>query len=265
MNAQCESESVINQQQRLLEAIWSDDPETIAESGFGVQGIYIYRRNLLANAQRALSTSFPTIFELLDSDVSEHITQQFLKSSPPTQGDWAQWGAMLASFIKTTDVGYEYSYLADCAALDWHVHCALHGIDQTFEQSSLQLLGNCDPEHIIVKFNQNVKLLETRYPITDIFQAHHGVDEQQRKTSMNNAQQALALPPKEQIVMIYRPEFQPKVTTLMPGEDVFMRCLMSGKSLANALNLVSESKHFSFENWLMKALERNLIYYFKEN
>jgi hypothetical protein len=193
------------------------------------------------------------------------MTQQFFKSSPPTQGDWAQWGAALASFIETTDVGYEYPYLADCAALDWHVHCALHGIDQIFEQSSLQLLGNCEPEHIFVKFNHNVKLLETKYPITDIFQAHHDVDEQQRITSMNNAQKALAVAPKEQTVMIYRPEFQPKVTTLMAGEDVFMRCLISGQSLANALNLVSESKHFSFENWLMKAIERNLIYTFKEN
>jgi hypothetical protein len=262
MNTQCERGS---EQQRLLEAIWSDDPEIVAESGFDVQGIGIYRRNLLANAQRALSINYPTIFVLLDSDVSDYISHQFLKSSPPTQGDWAQWGATLASFIKTTDVGDEYPYLADCAALDWHVHCALHGIDQVFEQSTLQLLGNCEPEHIFIKFNHNVKLLETDYPITDIFQAHHGVDELQRTTAMKNAQAALSSSCIEQTVMIYRPEFQPKVAMLLADEAVFMRCLLSGQSLANALNLVSDSKQFSFENWLIKAIERNLIYYFKEN
>lgn len=265
MNAPCDNKPAVNEQQRLLEVIWSDDPEVIVENGFDVEGIHIYRRNLFANAQQALSISFPTLFELLDSDVSEHICHQFLKSSPPTQGDWTQWGAKLASFIKTTNIAYQYPYLADCAALDWFVHCALHGVDQTFEQSSLQLLGNCEPEQIFITFNYNVKLLETKYPLTDIFQAHHDVDEQQRKLSMNNAQKALAEPPKEQTVMVYRPEFQPKVTTLMPDEGVFMRSLMSGQSLADALNLVSDSKHFSFESWLLKAIERNLIYTFNEN
>ena len=265
MSTPCENEPVVNEQQRLLEAIWSDDPEVITESGFDVEGIYIYRRNLFANAQQALSISFPTLFELLDSDVSEHICQQYLKLSPPTQGDWTQWGAGLASFIETTDIDYQYPYIADCVALDWHVHCALHGVDQTLDQSSLQLLGNCEPEQVFVKFNHNVKLLETKYPLTDIFQAHHDVDEQQRKLSMNNAQKALALAPKGQTVMIYRPEFQPKVITLTPDEGVFMCCLMSGQSLATALNLVSKSEHFLFENWLLKAIERNLIYTFNEN
>ncbi len=259
------AELAINEQQCLLTAIWSDDLQFVAESGFDVEGINVYRRNLLANAERALSISFPTLFELLDSDVSKHITHQFLKSSPPNQGNWAQWGEALASFITTTEIGYEYPYLADCTALDWHIHCALHGDDQIFEQSSLQLLGNCEPEHIFVKFNANVKLLGSKYPITDIYNAHHGVDELQRKIAMNSAQQALASPLKEQTVMIYRPEFQPKATTLMVSEDAFMHSFMSGLSLATALNIANEKHHFSFKNWLVKAIERNLIYTFREN
>lgn len=81
-------ELIVNEQQCLLDAIWSDDANVAAQSGFDVQGINIYRRNLMANAIRALSISFPTIFELLDSDVSEQITHKFLKLSPPNQGDW---------------------------------------------------------------------------------------------------------------------------------------------------------------------------------
>lgn len=259
------AELPMNEQQCLLAAIWSDEPQFIAESGFDVKGVNVYRRNLLANAERALSISFPTLFELLDSDVSKRITHQFLKSSPPNQGDWAQWGEALASFISTVEIGDKYPYLADCTALDWHIHCALHGVDQIFRQSSLQLLNAYEPEHIIIEFNANVKLLESEYPIADIFYAHHAVDELQRETALNNAQQALASPMKEQIVMTYRPEFQPKVATLTAGEAMFMQSLMTGKSLANALNTVNEKHHFSFENWLVKAIEQNLIYTFKEN
>ena len=61
---------MISEQQRLLDAIWHDEYEAESINGFNVDGINIYRRNLLANAKRALSVSFPTIFELLDSDIS---------------------------------------------------------------------------------------------------------------------------------------------------------------------------------------------------
>ena len=265
MKTICENELERNEQQMLLDAIWSDDPKAVIDSGFDVNGINIYRRNLLANAKRALSISFPTLFALLDSDISEDISQQFLKSSPPTQGDWAQWGEALPSFITTTQVGHEYLYLGDCTVLDWHVHCALHGVDQVLEQASLQLLGQCEPEHLYIEFNSNVKLLKTAYPIVDIFYAHHSDDKLQRKAYMNKAQAALTSSLKEQTVMIYRPEFQPKVTTLMAGEDVFMQCLMSGQSLATALDAVNGNRHFCFEKWLVKAIERNLIYCIKEN
>jgi hypothetical protein len=256
---------MISEQQRLLDAIWHDEYEAESINGFNVDGINIYRRNLLANAKRALSVSFPTIFELLDSDISEKLTYDFLKLSPPTQGDWAQWGDVFASFIKTTDIDKDYPYLSGCAALDWHVHCALYGIDQIFEQSSLQLLSICEPEHIYIEFNRNVKLLESAFPIEDIFHAHHSIDEIQREISMKSAQESLALESQMKTVMVYRPEFQPKVTTLMASEDIFMHSLMSGQSLAQALNVVNEINDFSFENWLVKAIKFNLINYFKEN
>lgn len=255
----------MNEQQRLLNAISSDDPSVLSESGFDIEGINIYRRNLLANAKRALSISLPTIFELLDGDASDSLVHQFLKVSPPYQGDWAQWGEEFANFVATTEVGEKYPYLADCAALDWHIHCALHGKDQTLKQSSLQRLGDSEPEHIVVEFNQNLRLLKTQYPITEIFQAHHHSDETQCEIAMNKAQEALALAPVEHIVMIYRPEFQPQVIKLTPTEGAFISCLTSGKPLAQSLDVVSNDNDFSFEQWLISAIERNLIYQFKEN
>ena len=40
----------MNEQQRLLKVIWNDDPTLLAESGFDIQGIRIYRRNLLGRS-----------------------------------------------------------------------------------------------------------------------------------------------------------------------------------------------------------------------
>ena len=174
-------------------------------------------------------------------------------------------GGDFADFLATTEIGEHYPYLADCARLDWHVHCALHGRDQTLVQSSLQRLSDSEPKNIFIAFNQNVKVLKTAYPLTKIFQAHHHNDEHQRDVAMNEAQRALSRKNIEQTVMVYRPEFQPQVTTLTSCEAAFMENLLSGKSLGQALDAVKNDSHFSFEKWLIKAIEQNLIYYFKEN
>lgn len=257
-------ESAKNGQHLLLEAIWNDESSALAQCGFNAQGINIYRRNLLANAKRALNISFPTVFELLDSDISESLVYQFLRVSPPKRGDWTQWGENFSHFLGSTEVGADYPYLADCATLDWHVHCALHGRDQTLSSSTLQLLSESDPEQLFISFNQNVKVFKTAYPLTEIFQAHHHSDELQRKIAMSVAKKVLLKVSFEQIVMVYRPEFKPKVATLSPSEGVFMLSLLSGKSLAQSLDAVRYDNEFSFEQWLFTAIERNLINIIKE-
>ena len=275
----------MNEQQHLLTLIWNNDPtslskelgkeldkelnkevtEELAENGFDIRGINIYRRNLLANAQRALSISFPTIFKLLDNDVSEQLVHIFLKQCPPHQGDWTQWGAEFPQFIAVDQITREYAYLPDCAELDWYVHSALHGPDQTVDYTTLALLGSAEPENITVILNQNVGLIKTELPISEIFNAHHHQDEQQRKNAMEQAKSALASTRKKHVVMIFRPEFQPKVTILTNSEAEFMFCLKAGKSLATSLDAVSHYDDFSFEKWLLKAIEQNLILHFKEN
>jgi hypothetical protein len=255
----------MNQQQYLLALIWNDDPTLLAESGLDIRGINIYRKNLLVNAQRALSITFPTIFKLIDSDISENLVQQFIKLCPPVQGDWTQWGKEFSGFIATNKIADKYPYLPDCAQLDWHMHCALHGKDQTLEKTSLQLLADREPENIIIILNHNIKLIKTIYPIFDIFFAHHHPNKQQREIAMRDAKIALSNVLEEQVVMVSRPEFQPKLTTLTHSEAIFMFNLNTGSSLAESLNSVNHSDDFSFEKWLIEAIGQNLIYHFKEN
>jgi hypothetical protein len=264
MNDLSNNEIAKNEQHLLLEAIWNDESSALAQCGFNTQGINIYRRNLLANAQRALNISFPTVFELLDSDMSESLVYQFLRLSPPNRGDWTQWGENFSDFLSTTEVGADYPYIADCATLDWHVHFALHGIDQTLASTTLQLFSESEPEQLFIIFNQNVKVFKTVYPLTEIFQAHHHSDEFQRAAAMSDAQKALSKVSFEQIVMVYRPEFLPKVTTISASEGKFMLALLAGQSLSQSLDMVKHDNEFSFEQWLLTAIERNLINLIKE-
>lgn len=249
-------QQVMNEQQRLLAAIWDD---SAVEQGFTQEGIAIYRRNLLANARRGLSLSFPTLFELLDSNDSDELVAEFLKSSPPNQGDWGQWGGDLAAFLKTHRLSEEYPYLADCAALDWQVHCGLQGPDWSVDSQSLARLGDTEPEKLHVVLNPNVALLTSDYPIFDIYQAHHLESETEREAAFTKARQLLQAGPETTTTMIYRPEFQPKISQLSDSEALFMQALLADQSLGEALDLVTVCDDFSFEQWLTGAIKNNLI------
>jgi hypothetical protein len=115
-----------------------------------------------------------------------------------------------------------------------------------------------------VQFNHNVALINTHYPLTEIFDAHHHSDDSVKKSAMRNAQVLLSNKPEERVVMIFRPEFQPKVATLSASERHFMLSLMAGKSLATSLDSITDYSDFSFEQWLIIGIERNLINFFKE-
>jgi hypothetical protein len=81
---------------------------------------------------------------------------------------------------------------------------------------------------------------------------------------MAAAKASLSVKDFEQILMIYRPEFQPKITILTVSEGTFMNALLAGESLEKALNAVKNDNDFSFEQWLLNAITYNLIHYFKE-
>jgi len=250
---------MMNEQQRLLMLIWSNDATLIAQSGVDSRGLAIYKRNLLANAQRALRITFPTIFALLDSDVSENLVRQFLVLCPPNQGDWGQWGEEFVDFIAVNQLAQDYAYLPDCAQLDWLAHCALHGKDDTLDQHSLQLLANTDPDQLQIMFNNNMSIIESPYPIKDIYDAHHHSEEAQRKLAMQRAQDALATVGNAHHVMLYRPQFEPKIRLLSATDAVFTQLLLEGNTLSSALDALKKAPLFSFEKWLLTAIENNII------
>lgn len=245
----------MNEQQQLLSAIWDN---SAIEHGFSEEGVAIYHRNLLANAKRGLAVSFPTLFELLDGGDSDELVAEFLRYSPPNQGDWGQWGGELAGFLESHRFSEDFPYLADCAALDWAVHQALHGADVSVESASLARLGDTEPSQLTVEFNPNVSLLSSEFPIVDIYNAHHLEDESSRSVAFGRAKERLQQS-QVNVCIVYRLELQPKVMTLNDGEMTFVTALLRHQTLEEALDLVADAQEFSFENWLLWAIENNVI------
>ncbi|MEH6577776.1 MAG: DNA-binding domain-containing protein [Amphritea sp.] len=247
---------MVSEQQLLIEAIYGRE-----NTGLCPEGVDIYRNNLTASARRALAISYPTVVALLGEELFALCCQQFLSRTPPTDGDWAQWGDLFTVFLSAHPALKDYPYICDCAELDWKLHQANQGADQLLDQSTLGLLANGDPHALHIEFNMNLNLVISAFPIELIYMAHHSPLESQRQLAMAQAKVKIQQGGAE-TVLVYRPQFKPLCKGISEAETTFIATLIAGYSLADALDAVSED-NFSFQQWLISAIENNLIVSFR--
>jgi len=238
-------------QSRLLKSIFLPSND----DGFDSSGLDVYRRNLRVTASKALGISFPTVLALIGEELFQHATEKLLQESPPTHGDWGLWGDGFAEVLSQLDQLLDYPFIADCAILDFKHHELERAANSQVDMTSLQLLKEKNPDQIKLILNPNIKIIESKYPIADIW---HGIRAAE-KEKLQLLHSAISSAPNSngQMVLLYRPQFQVMVRVLSETERGWMQALET-YSLESALTLM-ESKDFSFEQWLLDAVQQHLL------
>jgi uncharacterized protein (UPF0276 family) len=97
--------------------------------GNDVAGLAIYRGNLAANWEKALSSAYPVIRQLVGDEFFAALARAYGKSHPSTDPDLNRFGEHFAAFL----AGFEHAafapYLPDMACLEWAVHQAHYAPD----------------------------------------------------------------------------------------------------------------------------------------
>lgn len=253
-------DAVAKQQSLLVNAIFSgkDDPL----HNFDARGLTIYRHNLQATAKRALSITFPTVLQLIGDDLFEYSCHQLLLTSPPDQGDWALWGQGFAPLLEQLKQLDDYPFVADCARVDFLRHQSERAKDHSVNLASLQLLASVDLDELFVTLPDSLALMQSCYPIVQLWQAHHG-DMQDLQLYFTQAKAYLSQQPIQHYALIYRPEYKASVQEIDKTEFHWLSLLHQGVSIGKALDIMADSE-FSFEQWLANAIEQRLISGFKQ-
>lgn len=242
-------------QNALLQAIFLD-PHA---HSFNAAGLEVYRNNLRATANKALQITYPTVLQLIGDDLFFHAVEQLLKRSPPHAGDWGMWGEGFAQILSEQVPLQEYLFVVDCAHLDFQRHILERAANSSLNTQSLQLLATEDPDGINVIFNPSIRVLESRFPLADIWQAHQG-DENERAQRLHRAlQDSQSQFPSQpiQYVLLYRPLYKAQVRVLSASEYEWIE-MLKHHSLGATLSQL-ESSSLTFENFLSSALQDNLI------
>jgi len=244
-------------QQALLDAVRAGDPRealpSLAADGRVAgppariaSGLAAYRGNVEAAAERALSTTFPTVSAMVGTGDFGRLVRAYLHDEPPRVGDLGEWGVTFAAWVGRHAALAEWPYLADCAALDHAVHRCERAADALFDARSLALLESTEPARLQLRLRPGTAVLSSVWPIATIHLAHRDPS-----SDFSAARAALAVRRAEQVLVV-RCGWRGAVVAIDPSTVDWTQSLLDGIDLAGALDRAGD--RFDFAGWLATAL-----------
>lgn len=251
----------LHRQQALLAALQAsaDGPGQdslqawVAERGPRlVRALSAYRANAGASAERALASSFPTVLALMGDEAFGAMARAFWLAHPPSRGDLAWLGETLPDFMDRSPQLQGEPYLPDSARLDWLLACAETAPDAEPEPGSLGLLGEHEPQQLLLRLMPSVQLLRSEHPVLAIWQAHLS----DAPDAFEPVRAALAAG-EGTLALVWREGWRARAVALQPADWRFSQSLLAGEDLARSLDHAGPD--FDFGAWLAQALQRGWL------
>ena len=239
-----------NYQSDLFQALWLH-----TTSSYDTEAVSIYRNNLLMTANRALAITYPTVVQLLGEDVFSLLIRDFIQHELLTEGDWGMWGETLPDWLEQHQDLDDYPFIKDCARLDWLCHKAERACD-VVNITEFDLAPEANLASLKLQYCAGVALLESNYPVVDIWQAHQTSDKHQRQSFFQQAKNKLS-DGTGQHVQVWRPQWKANVREVDEAENDWLRLTVSGFGISDALDQVHPQ--FNFETWLQQSISEGLI------
>lgn len=214
----------------------------------------VYQRNLLASARRALEINYPTVKQLIGDEMFGYVSDSLLYQNPPQCADWGEWGELLPAILRSNDNLDEYPYIPDCARLDHLLHQSERAENAEFNMASLGLLEATCLNGIGLTFSPSTFLLDSSYPLIEIFKSH----EESGDLYLRKAQEKLQQKNFHQYILVTRPRFKAQFQALTEAEHTWFHHVLSGHSIGRSLDLI-EGETFDFTAWLPKLVKTHTI------
>ena len=217
-----------------------------------MRALQAYRANADASAERSLATAFITVQRLVGEDDFRHLSRGFWRAHPPVRGDLGEWGARFADWLEAHPRLSDWPYLGDCAQLDWAVHCCERAQDAPLDAASIARLGDTDPSRLVLRAAPGLALIESRWPIASIHEAHRSDD----ASAFDAAREAIAAQQGE-TVLVARRDWKAVPTRICAGTAAWTRLLLAGTVLDAAL--AEAPQDFDFTAWFTAALQSGWV------
>jgi hypothetical protein len=131
----------------------------------------------------------------------------------------------------------------------------LHRADQAADRvpvRGLKRLADADPAALWLCLAEGLALLSSAHPVVTLWQAHRS-DAPDRFAPVRDAMAA----GRGEHALVWRDGFSATLQALPEADALFVRCLLDGRSLADALDRAGSG--FAFDRWLPLALQHGWL------
>lgn len=187
----------------------------------------VYRNNVAVSLTEAMHSAFPVIAKLLGKQNMDGLAGIYLRQHPPSSPLMMFYGEHFPEFLEGMEQLSHLGYLGDVARLELALRRAYHAADAA--PIAPEALGALPPDALM---NTNLALA----PAVQVLCSPWPIHALWRYNTEDGAPKPEAL---AQDVLITRPEFDPIPQVLPPAGAVWIRALMGGATIGEALEQAS--------------------------
>ncbi len=214
--------------------------------------VAIYRANMVAAADKALSAAYPVIRQVVGAEFFHGLAREFQRGTPSTSGDLTEFGARFDAFLAAFEHTQSLPYLPDLARLEWAVHRA-YGAADAPHRDAAGALAAVDPDRqaaIRFQWSPGLAVIGSGYPIVRIWTIHQPGYAGEFSVAWDHADTAL----------VARDGFVVTVGECGAGDAAFLAASLAGAPLVDAAAAALQNHpDFDLGALLARALAARLI------
>lgn len=187
--------------------------------------VAIYRANMVAAADKALSAAYPVIRQVVGPEFFHGLAREYQRGTPSTSGDLHEFGAAFDVFLARFDHVQDMPWLPDLARLEWAAHRAYGAADAPpWDPASLATVDPDAQPAIRFRWTPGLAVVASTRPIVRVWTIHQPGYAGEFSVAWDLAETAL----------VFRDGFAVGVTACSAGEAAFVAASMAGATLNDA-------------------------------
>jgi len=221
------------------------------EAGVVDRRMAIYRANMVAAADKALSAVYPVIRQVVGAEFFHGLAREYQRGTPSTSGDLTTFGASFDAFLATFEHTQSMPYLPDLARLEWAAHVAYGAADAPdWDVSALAAIAPERQDAIRLRWSPGLAIVRSAFPVVRIWTIHQPAFDGAFEVDWSRAETAL----------VARDGFAVTVSDCAPADAAFLETSLRGATLGDAASLTLEPHpDFDLGALLARALAARLV------
>ena len=235
------------------------DRDRVADAGRWLAGdapaverrMAIYRANMVAAADKALSSACPVIRQAVGDEFFHGLAREYQRATPSTSGDLTDFGSTFADFLASFEHTRSMPWLPDLARLEWAAHRAYGSADAPdWNAAALAAVDPGQQAAIRLQWSPGLAVIESAYPIARIWTIHQAGYAGEFSVDWARAETAL----------VARDGFAVTVAECAAGDAAFLAASLAGAPLGDAAAAtLAHHPDFNLGALLGRALAARLI------